>query len=379
MKRLIKWLLALVVVFVVGLYLTDYEYILKGIRVVYFTGHTTAFIDDHAYFENEEIPSSDDPQPWPKHNNYNQLTPTEKLKAINDEYETVAFLLIKNDSLLYEYYAEDYGPSSRTNSFSMAKSITSAMLGKAIKDGHLSGLDHPVSDFFPKFKDSGLTVDDLSSMASGLSWDESYKNPFKVMARAYYDDELAETILDQEIVSPPGTAYKYLSGNSQLLAMVLEKATGQRLPDYFQSEFVQPMGFENELLWQLDDEKNRLVKAYCCIASNARDFARFGKLYKDYGLWNGTRLLDSSFVATSIKPRFEESPEYGYGFWLSDHLDKEIFVMQGILGQYVIVIPEDNLIIVRLGHKRGKKEDKPFSNDFYEYIEEVYKMTPSGI
>ena len=110
------------------------------------------------------------------------------------------------------------------------------------------------------------------------------------------------------------------------------------------------------------------------MASNARDFARFGKLYKDFGNWNGRQLLDSTFVAKSVQPRFEDSPEYGYGFWLSDHLGKEIFVMRGILGQYVITIPEDDLIIVRLGHQRGSRSDLPFSSDFYTYVEEVYKM-----
>ena len=131
-------------------------------------------------------------------------------------------------------------------------------------------------------------------------------------------------------------------------------------------------------MWQVDDGENRLVKAYCCIASNARDFARLGKLYKDYGNWNGERLLDSTFVAQSIQPRFEESPEYGYGFWLSDHLDKKIAVMRGILGQYVIIIPEDDIIIVRLGHQRGARSDLPFSSDFYSYVEEAYLMLDSN-
>ena len=138
------------------------------------------------------------------------------------------------------------------------------------------------------------------------------------------------------------------------------------------------MGAENSALWQIDDEENRLVKAYCCIGSNARDFARFGKLYKDYGKWNGEQILDSAFVAKSITPRFSDSPEYGYGFWLSDYVEKKIFVMRGILGQYVIVIPEDDLIIVRLGHKRGNKTDLPFSSDFYVYVREVYEMIENG-
>ena len=377
MRKLIKffkWLIGILVVLVALAYLTDHEYVLKGARVVYFTGHTTAFIDDHVYFENDTIARSTQPQAWPMHTAYNSVSATNRLNETNEEMGTVAFLIIKNDSIWFEHYAENYGPTSQTNSFSMAKSITSALMGKAIMDGHLSGLDHKVGDFYEQYKDTELTVGDLSSMASGLDWTESYTSPFSVTARAYYDDNLAETILNQKVIDPPGEAFRYLSGNTELLGMVIQEASGKRLSEYLKESFWDPMGFEQPALWQVDDEKNRLAKAYCCIGSNARDFARFGKLYQDHGKWNGAQLLDSAFVAKSIVPRFEESPQYGYGFWLSDHLDKHIFVMRGILGQYVINVPEDDIIIVRLGHKRGIRTDKKFAHDFFIYVEEAYEM-----
>jgi CubicO group peptidase (beta-lactamase class C family) len=160
--------------------------------------------------------------------------------------------------------------------------------------------------------------------------------------------------------------------------MVIQEATGKSLSKYLTESFWEPMGFENEALWQLDDSENRLAKSYCCIASNARDFARFGKLYSNSRTWESVSILDSTFVTTSTKPRFKESPEYGYGFWLSDHLNKKIFVMRGILGQYVISIPEDNLIIVRLGHQRGGHSGKSFTDEFYIYIDEVYQMIEMG-
>lgn len=135
------------------------------------------------------------------------------------------------------------------------------------------------------------------------------------------------------------------------------------------------MGMNEDALWQLDSEEKGMEKAYCCVASNARDFAKFGKLYKDFGKWNGKQLIDSAFVARSIKPVFEDSPHYGYGLWLENYKGKEIFYLRGILAQYVIVIPEDELIIVRLGKDKGKKpEGRQHSNDFYVYLEEVYKM-----
>ena len=374
LKRFLKWVISLLILIVLLLYITGYDYILKGVRVVYLKGHTTAYIDDFEHFELEKIPASTQPQPWSIHKDYNSVAATQRLKEINSRLGTIAFVVIKNDSIWYEDYAEGYGVTSQTNSFSMAKSIISALLGKAIDDGHIESISQPVGDFYPKFKGSGMTVGDLSSMASGLDWDESYTSPFSVTARVYYDDNIAETILGLNVIETPGVEYKYLSGNTQLLGMVVEKATGKKLAKYFSESFWEPMGAEQPAVWQVDDNKNRLVKAYCCIGSNARDFARFGKLYRDYGRWNGRQILDSNFVARSIQARFEESPEYGYGFWLSNHLDKKIFVMRGILGQYVITIPQDNLIIVRLGHERGEQIGQPFTDDFYVYVEEAYAM-----
>ncbi|MDC8002425.1 serine hydrolase [Aureisphaera galaxeae] len=373
-KGFFKWLFIIIIALVLLAYATDHEYILKGVRVVYMTGHTTAYIDDYPHFENMKVATGNTPQPWPVHKDYNKAKSTPTLDEINNRLGTVAYMIIKNDSIWYENYAEGYGTESQTNSFSMAKSITSALLGKAIQDGYIESLDQPLGDFFEQYKDEKTTVGDLSSMASGLDWVEHYTSPFSITARAYYDDDLGSTILGQKVVEEPGRAFKYLSGNTQLLGMVIEKATGKKIADYLSESFWKPMGFEQEALWQVDDSENQLAKTFCCIASNAKDFARFGKLYKNHGKWNGKQLLDSTFVAKSTHQRFENDPEYGYGFWLSDHLNKHIFVMRGILGQYVITVPEDNVIIVRLGHSRGGWDDRGFSTDFYVFIEEAYAM-----
>ena len=356
----------------------DYSYVLRGIQVVYFSGHTTAYIDDYPEFENRTIAAGDNYQPWPEHSQYNTATPTEKLQENNKDLGTIAFLIIKNDSIWYENYAEGYDENSKTNSFSMAKTITTALLGKAIDDGFIKSLDQPVADFLPEFNtpsSSAVTVGDLASMSSGLDWNEDYFNPFSQTARVYFDDNIREVILDLKVIDKPGTAFKYLSGNTILLGLVLEKATGKNLSTYLSESFWQPLGMKNDALWQLDSKESGMEKAYCCISSNARDFARFGKLFKDHGKWNNQQILDSAFVAKAIHPRFKDSPEYGYGLWLSDYKDKEIFYLRGVLGQYVIVIPEDNLIIVRLGqHFKKLENDGKHHPDFYIYIDETYKM-----
>ena len=373
----IKVIIILVVLSMMAIYFADYEYILRGARVVYLTGHQSAFIDDYPYFSNAEVENSDQVQTWPTSLNYNNITTTSRLDSINSEMKTIAFLIIKNDSIIYEDYKGNYNADSKTNSFSMAKSITTSLLFKAIDDGYIKSLDQPITDFYPDFKGKfadECQVGDLASMASGLNWEEDYYNPFSMTAKAYYDDDISQVIEDCKITTKPGLSFNYLSGNTQLLAMIIENAVDMPLADYLSESFWQPMGMRNKALWQMDSEEKEMVKAYCCITSNARDFAKFGQLYLNKGKWNGHQLIQEKHAKMAIRPRFEESPQYGYGFWLTDYKNKHAFAMRGFKGQYVIGIPEDDVIIVRLGKGRNKKKVDHFPTDFYVYYDEALKM-----
>jgi CubicO group peptidase (beta-lactamase class C family) len=380
MRYLKKFLYSLVVLFVLligTLYATDHDYLVKAVQTIYLNGHKTAFLDDYKYFDNLTVKKGNHPQPWAVHKDYNKIPQTKILESTHKELGTVAFLIIKNDSIWSENYYEGYDENSKSNSFSMAKSYVTTLLGKAIMDGKIKNLDQKVADFFPEFNQglgAKLTVGDLSSMASGLEWDESYYSPFSITTRAYFYDDLDEMMLRLKVTGEPGKSYKYLSGNTQLLGMVIEKATGKKMADYLSENFWQPTGSVNDALWQTD-RPGGTEKAYCCIASNARDFARFGKLYKDHGKWNGQQLIDSALVAKFTTARFKENPEYGYGWWLHQQDGKSFFMMRGHLGQYVIVEPEDNVIIVRLGHRKSPDEGiGAFTKDISVYIEEAYKM-----
>lgn len=378
MRRLKKAFLGTLIFLLLAvalIYLFKFDYIFKGIQTTYMQGHITAHIDDYSSFDNRRIEAGT-PQPWPEHSAYNETELPEALQEKNKDAGTVAFLIIKNDSLWYESYDEDYNEASRTNSFSMAKSVVAALIGKAIFEGHVKSLDQPVADFFPQF-DRRLKIKHLAGMSSGLNWDENYYNPFSMTVRAYLDENIRDMVLDLKVVEEPGEEFEYLSGNSQLLAMVLEKATGMTISDYLSQSFWKPMGMANDALWQLDSEESGMEKAYCCIASNARDFARLGKLYKNYGNWNGKQLLDSAYVARSIQPQLEDYPHYGLGVWLENFRDRRVFYFRGILGQYVIVLPEEDVVIVRLGHKGGKvPDDEEHPDDFYFYLDEVLKILP---
>jgi len=357
------------------LYVFDLDYLIKAVRVTYFNGYTTGFLDDYNYFENRTIEKAE-PQPWNIAKDYNTIPATQTLSDTHNELKTIAFLIIKEDSIWHESYFEKYNENSHTNSFSMAKSYVASSLGKAIMEGKIKGLDQPVSDFFSEFSEglaSKMTIGDLASMASGLNWEERYYSPFSVITKSYFGNDIKKVILKLKTTETPGEKFRYSSGDTQLLAMIIEKATGEGLSDYVSKHFWKPLGCQNDAFWQVDNP-NGIEKAYCCIASNARDFARLGKLYKQKGNWNGQQILDSSFVELSTHARFEKAP-YGYGFWLSDYLGKQIFYMRGHLGQFVIVIPEDDLIIVRLGHLKGvQTPTDPHSNDLYIYIDQTYEM-----
>ena len=380
MKRLFtyfKWFFISSVGFILILYIFDIDYLLRAVKTIYLKGHTTAFLEDYKEFPNRTIQKGT-AQPWAISKAYNSVPATDKLNTTHKKLQTVAFLVIKNDSIWHESYFDGYTNTSKSNSFSIAKSIVSAALGKAIMEGKIKSLDQKVTDFFPKLKGNfakEVTIGDLSSMASGLSWDEKYYSPFSIVTRAYFDDNLKELILGLSIKDKPGQQFRYLSGATQLLAMCIEKATGEYLSNYVSKHFWKPMGAENDALWQLDEADFGIEKAYCCIASTARDFARFGKLYKQNGVWNGKQILARSFVEKSLQPRFSDSPEYGYGWWLHRINGKRVFYMRGHLGQFVIVLPEDDVIIVRLGHLKGNQtKTDPHSNDLYVYIEEALKM-----
>lgn len=376
MKKILKLTLIVIGAFVLLIYIFNIDYIFKGVRTIYLTGNNTAFISDYEYFDNRQI-KSDNPQPWALHKQYNTIDESDKLNELNDKRKTKSFLVIKNDSILFEKYYDGHKQTDISNSFSVAKSIVTSMLGKAIMEGKIKSLDQPVSDFFEEYKNglaSELTVGDLASMSSGMKWNEKYYSVINITSESYFTDDLRSVILGQEIENKPGKGFRYSSGDTQLLAMIIEKATGTSLSDYLSQKFWDPMGAENLALWQIDSKESGMEKAYCCIAATARDFARFGKLYIDKGKWGDTQILDSSFVELSLNPVFDDSPFYGYGWWLYEYEGKKVFTMNGHRGQFVISFPDENIIIVRQGDFNNKGRVSEGSGDLYQYISEGYKI-----
>jgi CubicO group peptidase (beta-lactamase class C family) len=352
-KKIIRPVVLVIAGLVALLYFTGNGFVFLLVGKVLETGRTTAGINDYLYFDNIEIPPSDNPQAWLLDEDYNIIPSPPSLDALHKELGTVAFLIIKNDSLWHERYFDDYGLDSKSNSFSMIKTIVAAALPKAIEAGDVDSEDQKVIDFLPWLTGDyakDVSMGDLASMSSGLKWKEDYENLLTITPRTYVEKDMARLMKTIPIESEPGQQFVYQSGNTQLLAMALQQATGKSISVLLCDYFWNPMGIEQPTSWIIDSKTHGLEKAYCCWNANARDFARFGKLFKNHGVWNGEQLIDSTFTAKAVRPRFEDSPQYGYGWWLGDVDGKAFFSMRGHLGQYVIVIPEHDVILVRLGH-----------------------------
>ncbi|HEY4649893.1 MAG TPA: serine hydrolase [Pontibacter sp.] len=322
-----------------------------------------ADIDDNLIFDQRTIDAPARAQLWPRAANYNQVKWPGSLQQLHQELETVAFLVIQNDSIVYEQYWDGYSDKSLSNSFSMAKSIVSILVGAALRDGYIKSIDQPVAEFLPSFKEGGkqrITIKHLLMMSSGLNWDESYANPFSVTTEAYYGTNLKKVIERLKAVEEPGQTFSYKSGDTQILGMVVEAATGKSLSRYAEDKLWKPIGAEHDAEWSVDNPTG-IEKAYCCFFSNARDFARIGKLYLQNGIWNGDTIVDPAFVRESLSPNGLPTEsggpaDYGYQWWLlPNYKNQFIFYARGILGQYIIVIPEKQAIIVRLGKKRGQR------------------------
>ena len=350
--RFLRFLLWFLVVFALlfGLILiTDNAYLIKGVRGTYLHGSSTASIDDAQFYDLRTIKATK-PEAWQLSNSYNQTEINQTLRGKLEETGTVAFLVIKNEELVYEEYWDGYSDSSHSNSFSMAKSITTLLVQRAIQDGYIDSWEDRAAKYLPELQGpyrQDLKLRHLSMMTAGLDWNEHYSNPFDITARAYYGDDIEETMFDRVPISiEPGLKFKYQSGSPQLLGFVISRATGMSVSEYASKTLWHDMGAEKDATWHLDSEDGTEL-TYCCFNSNARDFARFGKLLINDGKWNGTEIIDSAFIAKAS--RAGASDYYGWSFWILQDHPEHVYYLNGHLGQYVIIIPAKNLVVVRLG------------------------------
>lgn len=351
--KLIKFLFGFIALIAIGLWLSGNSFLFKGVWATYLHGEKSATINDARYFDTRPITTGAS-KAWELAPNYNSIPLSDSLRAYLEKTESIAFLAIHKDQIVAEHYWGYGSDSSHSNSFSMAKSITAMLAQIAIQKGVFNSWDDPVINYLPELKGDyakDLKLFHCADMTAGLDWNEHYTNPFDITARAYYGDDIEETIFERVAVSvEPGSQFEYQSGATQILGLALVKASAKSLAELASEWLWKPLGAEQEAFWHLDDADGQEL-AYCCFNSNARDFARFGKLLLHYGNWDGQQILDSNYIKAAQEPNLVDF--YGRSFWIN-HQNPQLktFYMRGILGQYVMVVPDKELVIVRLGHHR---------------------------
>lgn len=383
LKKIGKWFLIILIVLNLAILISGRTYIYKAIGNTYLKGRSGPSIEEYPIFENREVANGTHVA-WYHSKQYNTKTISAEAQKEFESMQSVAYVIIKNDSMIHEQYWDGFGEDSYSNSFSMAKTFVSILIGVAIDEGKIKDVDQLVGDFLPEYKtgeNAKLTIKHLLTMSSGIDFDENYVSPFAYPAMAYYGDDLKELTDKYSVKEEPGKVFKYLSGNTVLLGFVLEKATGKKLSEYASEKLWIPLGAKNKAFWSLDHE-NGEEKSYCCFNSNAPDFARIGEMFLDSGKWNGIQIVSPEYVANSIKIadlvdiNGNKQQKYGYAWWLiPNYKGHDIFYARGILGQYILCIPDKKMVVVRLGKKREKQlptEDHP--KDVFVYIDEALEM-----
>ncbi|MFT6166778.1 MAG: CubicO group peptidase (beta-lactamase class C family) [Vicingaceae bacterium] len=378
LRKTLSVVLLLLVVAVLGLYFSGNIHLLKAIKSTYLVGKTGPTIDDYQKFVNRTVEAKK-PQPLINYPKSTEIKLTLEEEELFEKWETSSFVILKGGKVFFEKYWDAYTDKSLTNSFSMAKSFTSLCIGAAIKDGKIESTNQLISDFLPEYKGSGISIKDLLQMSSGIDFGESYGDPFGFMAKAYYGKDVYDLTLSKKSAKPPGVEWKYQGGNTLLLSFIIQKATGKTLSNYFAEKFWQPLGAESNALWTIDKEEGR-ERAYCCFYSNAKDYARIGQLILDSGRWNENQLIDLEYFVSSVSPvnlpdEFgKEVSYYGYQWWLGEYNDISFHYARGILGQYIVAVPQWDLVFLRLGKKRDPTRNAIIPSDLLEYFEIVERI-----
>lgn len=280
---------------------------------------------------------------------------------LNRFKHNLAFLVIQNDTMIFENYAEGYDRESIVTTFSVSKSIVAMLVGVALDEGHIKSLQDPITDYLPELdgkKFKKITVEHLLLHTSGIRFKERYINPFNNdVARYYYGRDLTQAIDRLEVEHKPGISFHYHSANTQLLGMILGRSTGMSVSEYLHDRIWSKIGSENDASWSTY-EKQPIEKTFCCFNSTPEDLAKFGRLVMNGGNWNGQQLIPKKWIDDTHERSIKNGSIWGYQYHMILGL-KEYgdFMSQGLYDQYIYMMPEKNILIVSIN-----KTHKPSIN-----------------
>ncbi len=346
-----------------------------------------AAITDYRHFQNMPIARAPEASPLPLAEGARVQLPHfqgEPFDAVMARTGTVAIVVVKNGKVLLERYYNGYQRESMVGSFSVAKSLVSALVGIAVDDGQIASIDDQITRYMPELAHSDrrfakVTIRNLLEMRSGIRFVDGEGSPWGDAARFYLTSDLTTKIHALTIERAPDEQYHYSSGDTQLLGAIVQRATGKPLPRYLQEKIWQPMGAAYDASWSMDSIEHKQPKAFCCINARALDLARFGQLYLNHGQLNGHQIVPAEWIRQSTHvrehagataasrwnleaPHSRNAAYYTWQWRLAPVPDgaSELgvkpgrdFYAEGHRGQFIYVAPAENMVIVRLGQRYG--------------------------
>ena len=319
------------------------------------------------------VPGASDVQPFEVSEGRISETALDAAQEFAAARKSSAFLVWHEGKLVREAYFNGADRDFLVNAKSLAKPITAILIGRAIAQGHITSLDQSVADFITEWQGTpkaAITVRHLLDMRSGLLPQGFGGGPEDPLNRAYLHPRHIDVIINEyPLVNEPGTRYEYANANSELVAEVIERATGQRYDHYLTNELLEKIGAAGGTVWfnRPDGEPH----SGCCIQLPAQTFLRFGQLVLDDGVWNGERLLPEGYVA-QMRTASPENPHAGLGVYVAGEYVRgrgamnpevdagktlhsepyaaaDLFLFDGNGSQVVYIVPSQNLIILRTG------------------------------
>jgi CubicO group peptidase (beta-lactamase class C family) len=294
---------------------------------------------------------------------------------------SAALLVLHDGKLRLERYGLDFDSSGRWTSFSVAKSITSTLVGAAIRDGHIRSMDDKVSDYIQAMKGSAydeVSIRQLLTMTSGIRWNEDYADPNSDVAR--FNSHQPEDGVDALVSylrrlpreAPPGTRWHYSTGETNLVGILVAEATKKPLSAYLSEKIWGPAGMEQQATWILSRSGREI--SGCCIQAATRDFARFGLFVLNGAQANGQSIVPAGWLEEATTERTGiGQPGRGYGYQWWTYADGS-FAARGIFGQGIFIDPKRKLVIASNGNWGGGASDpiaKEARDDFHQAVQKA--------
>lgn len=282
-------------------------------------------------------------------------------KAVNNAFDqgtekikrTRAVVVVYNNKIIAEKYAPGFDKDTKLLGWSMTKSITSAVLGILEKKGKINVNQTNLFTEWENDERSKITLNNLLQMNSGLEWNEDYNTISDVTKMLFLDKDMSTMQLNKQFAGEPNNSWNYSSGTSNLLSKFIRNQfkTHQEYLDFWYAELIDKIGMHSMVL-ETDVAGNYVGSSYAW--ATPRDWAKFGLLYLNNGIWNGEQILNETWVNYTKQPTNGSNGQYGAHFWLNaggvyPNVPKDLYSCNGYQGQHVFIIPSKNVVIVRMG------------------------------